>query len=66
VAADRQAAVERACTVLEEGGGLRRYVGLEIRIFLPRRESGTVEERDDLLEKTDIPCELKVLNNYIR
>ena len=40
--------------MLEQGAGLRRHVGLEIRIFLPRRESGTIEKGNDLVEKTEI------------
>ncbi len=64
--ADRQAAIESPRAVLEQGAGLRRHARLEIQIFLPRLESGTVEKRNDLVEQSEIVGELKVLNDCVR
>ena len=52
--------------MLEQGAGLRGHAGLEIRIFLPRREGGPFQERNDLVEQTGIAGELKVLNDCVR
>jgi len=65
VAANRQTAIESACAMLEQGAGLCGHAGLEIRIFLPGREGGAVEEWNDLVEKSDIFCELQILKNNV-
>ena len=66
VAANRQTAVERARAMLEQGTALRRHTGLEIRLVLANRESRPVEEGNDLVEKTDIAGDFKVMEDRIR
>ena len=66
VAADRQTAVERARAMLEQGTALRRHTGLEIRLVLANRESRPVEEGNDLVEKTDIAGDFKVMEDRVR
>ena len=64
--ANRQAAIESARAVLEQGAGLRGHPGLEIQIFLLRRERGTVEKGNDLIEESEIVGDFQVLNDRIR
>ena len=66
MAANRQTAVEGARAMLEQGAGLRGYSGLEIRLVLADRESRPVEEGNDLVEKTDIAGDFKVMEDRVR
>ena len=52
--------------MLEQGTALRGHTGLEIRLVLANRESRPVEEGNDLVEKTDIAGDFKVMDDRVR
>ena len=66
VAPDRQAAVERARAMFEQGPVLCGHPWLEIRLVLPRRESRPVEEGNDLVEESDIAGDFQVVDDRVR
>ncbi len=66
MAPDRQAPVEGARAVLEQGPRRFGDVGLEIHITLPGREGHPLEERNNFIEQAGLPGDLKVVENRVR
>src|ERR1044071_4908081 len=66
VASNRETAVERARTMLEDRPGFRRYMGLKICLFLVRREPRSVEERNDLIQQTRIARDFEIMADRVR
>ena len=66
MAPDRQAAVERARAMFEQGAALCGHAWLEIRLVLSSREERPIEEGHDLVEELDIAGDFKVVDDRIR
>jgi hypothetical protein len=52
--------------MFEKSTALFGNTRLEVRLLLPSRERRSVEEGNDLVEKTDVAGDFKVVNNHVR
>jgi hypothetical protein len=65
VAPDRQAAVERAGAMFEQGPVLGGYTWLEVRLVLLGRKGRPIEEGHDLVQESDIACHFQVVDDCV-